>query len=179
MGMRKAVIAAVLICCSVSSARADTRLWSSIALEDLAAARALLSENHPGAARSQGDTAFKADLQKGYVAAQARAKSARTYADYRGSLLAFAAIFGDAHIWSNGLMQRARSWPGYFVADVDGTIKVLPHDAMARDPLEFSSTARWSIVPKRCRALCDPPTLPVSSLTQRLASSPREAPKRG
>ena len=87
-----------------------------MAVDDLAAARLLITENHPGAAAVVGDRVFQKQLQGGYEAAEAIAGRARTFGDYRASLLRFAASFEDPHIYSQELVQVPRFWPGFRVA---------------------------------------------------------------
>lgn len=87
-----------------------------MAQDDLAAARALIVGNHPGAAADVGDRPFQMRLQSGYGAASAIAAGARTFGDYRAALQRFAASFDDHHIQSNPLVQVPRLWPGFVVA---------------------------------------------------------------
>jgi hypothetical protein len=98
-----------------STAPAQTSAWSRMAEDDLAAARALIVENHPGAVAGVGDREFQQQLARGYADALAIARSARTYGDYRAALMRFAAAFNDPHIQSAERTQVDRFWPGFIV----------------------------------------------------------------
>lgn len=106
---------AALLLTIASSSNAETGAWSRMALEDLAAARALIDDNHPGASAGAGDRLFQKQLQRGFAEASTIAGRARTFGDYRAALLRFAAAFDDHHIQSNPLAQGPRSWPGFLV----------------------------------------------------------------
>ena len=75
-----------------------------------------------------------------------------------------------------------RIWPTTILATTAAAKAALPQLAMARggrsrfeDSPSRSITSRWSRSPKRCRALCEPDTLPVSSFTHTSPEGPNRS----
>ncbi len=113
--------------------------WRAAALEDLAAARAVIGQHHPGMADSLGDAAFVA--MEGAAADRARgfAEQANAFAGYIAALNAYAAGLGDPHIrmryadnvetveWPGVLTKRAG---GRFVVRASQVDAVGPGDAL-------------------------------------------------
>ena len=124
-------LAAVL----ASPAQSDSPNWGRMAEEDLTAARALLLENHPGAAAEVADATFQRQLQSGFDQSLAMAREARTYGAYRGALERFAASFDDPHIATAPLMQTNRYWPGFVVALKNDRWKVIARAGEDAPPL--------------------------------------------
>jgi hypothetical protein len=91
--------------------------WRAAAAEDVAAAYALLDENHPAALAEVGDTAFLRALQEGHAAAVARASTVTSYEGYAATLAAFADTLKDKHIWSRPVYVLARpEWAGILMS---------------------------------------------------------------
>jgi hypothetical protein len=110
------VTAAALAGVLAAPALSQTPNWARMAEDDLAAARALLLESHPGAVPELKDTVFQRQLGAGYEQALAITRAARTYGGYRAALQRFAASFNDPHIATAPLLQADRHWPGFAVA---------------------------------------------------------------
>jgi hypothetical protein len=96
-------------------ALAQTELWAQLTAEDLAAARELLSGNHPAAVPGN-DPDFEAALHAGYSSATQLAAQVRSYDGYRAVIQRYAAGFGDRHISTRALLDRPQRWPGFMVA---------------------------------------------------------------
>lgn len=113
--------------------------WRAAALEDLADARAVIGQHHPGMAESLGDEAFIA--MEGAAADRARgfAQQASAFPGYIAALNAYAAGLGDPHIrmryadnvqtveWPGVLTKRAG---GRFVVRASQLDAVGPGDAL-------------------------------------------------
>jgi hypothetical protein len=119
------LLAAALLAASTAGS-AQSEAWSRMAEEDLKAARAFLEETHPGAIPERGDRTFLAQLDKGFAAAQALARSARSFGGYRAALDRFAASFDDPHIASSSWVRPDSHWPGFLVSSRRGGWKVVP-----------------------------------------------------
>lgn len=115
IGKTGASLSAAALLTIGATSDAQTIAWSKMAAEDLEAARALILENHPGAQAEVGDPTFQKQLVRGVEDARGIASRARTYGDYRATLLRFAASFDDPHIQSDSLVQAPRYWPGFSV----------------------------------------------------------------
>lgn len=86
------------------------RYWRNATTADVAAAYALLRENHPGMTAEVGDPAFR---EAAHAAAEARASSAGSYDANVATLAGFADALGDKHIWSRPVLALARpEWAG-------------------------------------------------------------------
>jgi hypothetical protein len=100
-----------------------------MAEEDLKAARAFIEETHPASVPEAGDSVFLGQLDKGYAAAQALAREARTFGGYRAAISRFAAAFDDPHIASASWVEPDNFWPGFLVSSRRGGWKVVPGGA--------------------------------------------------
>lgn len=80
--------------------------WQRLTSTDLAAAYALIRDNHPGAAPELRDQDFQRRLEDGHALAQSRIGRVQGFNGYRAVLLGFANTFGDKHIWSLPLVRR-------------------------------------------------------------------------
>lgn len=93
------------------------KYWQEFTLGDLAAAHALLRDNHPGAAPELGDVQFQRALLDAYRLAQQRAAKVANYEGYIATLAAFGTSFGDKHIRSTPAFRRELlNWPSFIVA---------------------------------------------------------------
>ncbi|HEY0626925.1 MAG TPA: S41 family peptidase [Allosphingosinicella sp.] len=135
--LRLPVIALALGLASPSAALAETSLWARMAEEDLAAAYALIAENHPAAVPEAGDQAFRASFRRGYEEARALAQRATNYNDYRATLQRFAGALGDRHLRSNALLSSSRFfWPGFLAADGYNGWRIVTREDENAPPLD-------------------------------------------
>src|ERR1700733_12094368 len=87
--------------------------WRAATETDVAAAYALIEENHPGALAEGGDSRFRRALEEGHAAAVARTPAVTTYEGYTATLAAVADALKDKHIWSRPTYVLARpEWAG-------------------------------------------------------------------
>jgi hypothetical protein len=96
-------------------ALAQTDLWAQMAAQDLAAAKALISANHPAAVPGH-DAEFEAALNAGHSSTVQLAAQVRSYDGYRAVLQRYAAGFADRHISSRAVLESPQRWPGFMVA---------------------------------------------------------------
>jgi hypothetical protein len=94
---------------------AQTELWAQMTARDLAAAKELISSNHPAAVPGI-DPEFQSALKDGYSSALQLAEQVRSYEGYRAVLQRYSAGFGDRHISTGAVLQSPQRWPGFMVA---------------------------------------------------------------
>jgi hypothetical protein len=91
--------------------------WRAATETDVAAAYALIEENHPGVLAEVGDSAFRRALEEGHAAAVARTPAVTNYEGYTATLGAFADALEDKHIWSRPTYLVARpEWAGILLS---------------------------------------------------------------
>jgi hypothetical protein len=91
--------------------------WRAATETDVAAAYALIEENHPGVLAEVGDSAFRRALEEGHAAAVARTPAVTTFEGYTATLAAFADALKDKHIWSRPTYVVARpEWAGILLS---------------------------------------------------------------
>ena len=90
------LIAVILAATSLEAQTADT-VWSELYLRDLAEARRVIAENHPGPVDRQ-NPAFARQLDSAYAAAVALAPRVRDYDGFAIALTMFGNRFQDAHL---------------------------------------------------------------------------------
>lgn len=103
--------------------------WRAAHETDLAAIRAVLENDHPGAIDSN-DLAFTKWLNHGVAAAQVREESITSGAAYLASLAAYTTGFRDTHLIVEPTFKREpKRWPGFIVARRGTDIVVVDRDA--------------------------------------------------
>lgn len=114
------------------------RDWSTLLLQDLAAADAAERDSHPGAhdARNPG---FAAQMDAALTLARSRAARVDGFAGYWWTLKGYAASFNDGHVSLNplpGAPMLGVRWPG-FLTGFDGDFQVVmtTQDGGAHPPL--------------------------------------------
>jgi Peptidase family S41 len=118
------LIASVILLAVAASASAAephelgaASFWRAATETDVAAAYALIEENHPGALAEVGDKVFRRALEEGHAAAVARTPAVTTYEGYTATLAAFADALKDKHIWSRPTYVLARpEWAGILLS---------------------------------------------------------------
>jgi hypothetical protein len=113
----------ILLAAAASASAAQPReldvvsFWRAATETDVAAAYALIEENHPGVLAEVGDAAFRRALEEGHAAAVARTPAVTTYEGYAATLGAFADALKDKHIWSRPTFVVARpEWAGILLS---------------------------------------------------------------
>jgi hypothetical protein len=93
------------------------RYWRDATTVDVAAAYALLRDNHPGMVPELGDEVFRSAVEAAHATAESRAASAGTHDAYVATLAGFSDGLGDRHIWSRPELVVARpEWAGLLVS---------------------------------------------------------------
>jgi hypothetical protein len=113
------IILAVAACASAAEPREldAGSFWRAATETDVAAAYALIEENHPGVLAEVGDPAFRRALEEGHAAAVARTPAVASYEGYTATLGAFADALKDKHIWSRPIYVVARpEWAGILLS---------------------------------------------------------------
>lgn len=135
MKLVRASILVGVICAEAAAAQVPARAapaveaqkpWAAMAAWDLQGIHDLLAANHPGPVDPQNGF-YRDWLSKGLALANARARSAATYADYQRALRFYLNGFRDGHISNSFTMEPNRlSWPGFLVrrSDADGKVRV-------------------------------------------------------
>jgi hypothetical protein len=113
----------ILLTAAASASAAEPRelgaasFWRAATETDVAAAYAMIQENHPGVLAEVGDPAFRRALEEGHAAAVARTPAVTTYEGYMATLGAFADTLKDKHIWSRPTYVVARpEWAGILLS---------------------------------------------------------------
>ena len=106
-------LAASLLCAAPAAAQD----WRELTRTDLAAAAAVIRDNHPGMVPEVGDTAFVARFNASLAKAEGRVGSVTDAAGMDAVLRGFAAGLGDDHIaWApNDAGPPVKSWAGIMV----------------------------------------------------------------
>ena len=113
---------------------AKEKNWSEIFLTDLAAARSIIRDNHPGAIDPENPS-FNIWLEEGYEKARALAPKIKSGRDYRYALASYDAGFRDGHLviapdMKNGMrvgFERevpVQRWPGFLTEMHDDRYKI-------------------------------------------------------
>ncbi len=89
--------------------------WEALAIADVDAIHQSVLGLHP-AMRDAANPGFPAELERVYAAATARARAARSYADWRAATQGFMLAFRDGHSFYRPLLEPARvRWPGWSI----------------------------------------------------------------
>jgi hypothetical protein len=128
--------------------------WKEAAQTDLAAAKATLFSNTPGAVPGV-DAAFLNTIDVAYSLASKDAARTTGYGGYRAALERFVNVFQDDHLWVDFKDPPKRQWPGFLPGYRDGHFLVISTSteslqlAHARivscDNVEISELARRNI----------------------------------
>ena len=113
------ILLAVAACAAAAEPRelGVASFWRAATQTDVAAAYALIKENHPGALAEVGDSAFRRALEEGHAAAVARTPAVTSFEGYTATLGAFADALKDKHIWSRPTYVLARpEWAGILLS---------------------------------------------------------------
>lgn len=109
--------------------------WNALARADVAAALALIEQNHPGAAPELGDRNFLARLSEARANADRRLPLVRDYGGHAAVLNGLANDFRDGHIMSNALVSPSRrTWAGLAIARSGGRWIVGAQEAAEGEP---------------------------------------------
>lgn len=112
--MLKKVLLGMLVATGVH-AQTVTNHWPQMAQTDLDFVYRTLQENHPGALDKENPY-FKDWMERGYAAASASARQARSLADEKRLLSRYMAGFADGHLQIGyNVAARAMRWPGIIV----------------------------------------------------------------
>ncbi|MGF1488285.1 MAG: hypothetical protein ACFBSE_14460 [Prochloraceae cyanobacterium] len=101
-----------------TSAVGETNSWAKLALQDLAAIKTELQENHPGAVDPQNPQ-FAKWMREGYIEASQLAKTADSFGGYYFALRRYINRFNDKHLEilpSDGVKLENNFWPGFAVS---------------------------------------------------------------
>jgi len=101
-----------------TSAVGETNSWALLALQDLAAIKTELQENHPGAVDPQNPQ-FAKWMEQGYVEASQFARRADSFESYYFSLLRYTSGFNDNHLsifFADDVKLENNFWPGFAVS---------------------------------------------------------------
>ena len=101
-----------------TSAVGQTNSWAKLALQDLAAIKTELQENHPGAVDRENPK-FAKWMREGYIEASLLAKTADSIGGYYFALRRYINGFNDGHLdisLSNDVKLENNFWPGFTVS---------------------------------------------------------------
>ena len=129
MPTRSILLAAALLAAAPLAAQSADTAWSDLYLRDLAEARRVIAENHPGPVDTMNHD-FAHALDSAYAAAVARAPQVRDYDGFAVALQMFGNSFQDAHLnvagrRTDGTVRDA----GVRTRYVHGTLEVVGTDA--------------------------------------------------
>jgi Peptidase family S41 len=132
------------------------RYWRDATTADVAAAYALLRDNHPGMVVEVGDEAFRKAVEAAHVTAASRASTVSSFEGYAATLAGFSTALGDEHISSRPVLEVVRpEWAGlllskrgehWVVADVDsGSERLLGAELLSCDGRSPEDWARQGL----------------------------------
>ncbi|MGF1490245.1 MAG: hypothetical protein ACFBSE_24405, partial [Prochloraceae cyanobacterium] len=101
-----------------TSAVAETNSWAKLALQDLAAIKTELEENHPGAVDRENPQ-FAKWMREGYIEASELARKADSFEGYYFALRRYTSGFNDYHldiILPDDVKLENNFWPGFAVS---------------------------------------------------------------
>jgi len=105
-------------------------MWHQVTERDVAAAFALLNDNHPGALPEVGDAAFRETLAQAHALASARAAKVTGYEGYVATLEGLMRAVGDKHVWARPLATIAYpDWAGLITSKQGSKWIVTDEDA--------------------------------------------------
>ena len=135
-----ATLTLVLIAATPLRAQDADTAWSELYLRDLAEARRVIAENHPGPV-DEANPAFARELESAYADAVARAPQIRDYDGFAVALRMFGNRFQDAHLnvagrRDGGALREAGVYPRF----IDGRLEVARVDARYGGRLEAGAT---------------------------------------
>jgi len=114
----KILFMSLLISLFSTSAVGETNSWAKLALQDLAAIKTELEENHPGAVDLQNPQ-FAKWMREGYIEASQLARRADSFEGYYFALRRYTSGFNDYHldiILPDEVKLKNNFWPGFAVS---------------------------------------------------------------
>ena len=96
----------------------ETNPWAKLALQDLAAIKSQLQENHPGAVDPENPK-FAKWMKEGYIEASKLAKAADSFEGYFFALRRYTDGFNDKHLQAipnSEVENKENFWPGFAVS---------------------------------------------------------------